>query len=170
MSQFDLVTQSKEWAEAIVEDNKKRNVVSITEFEQFLPLYDKTVTNGNVLSVEQIGELVRRLAARVLITYPITLVDNKGEVIKTLPPIMKANLPDVGSSDIGSRILNRYHTMLSEPGAPPHEKQNAQDMFAKLVQASCAQARAEAVKEKNDVLGDELLNRDTDPTGDWSWD
>lgn len=161
----NILKQSEEWAKALMEDNVKKNTVTASEFSKFLPLYDRTVADAMVMDKQQILRLTTEFAARFIINYPVTITDESGQVIKVVPPVQRSDLPDIGKTPLGAAILNRYNDALRNPHMPPHEVQQAQNMFTKMVTLACSQVKQEAEEAKNTPSTHN--NKSTD---DWEWE
>ncbi len=109
--------------ETLKKDMVERNVVGEDEFAEYLPLFS-TAIQDNQYSQEFLSKLIDKYKNRFTQTLPITIVNHKREVIKTIPP-MFVYIPAINKTIKHSNELVTAHTNISLSKSQPQQKKMA---------------------------------------------
>lgn len=163
--------------ETLCNDMVNRNVVTEEEFAEFLPLFS-TAIQDNQYTQEFLSELITKYTNRFTQTLPISIVNNKKEVVKTIPP-MFVSIPAINKTIKHSNELVTAHTNITlSKSQPIQKKMLIRETYKKAVELTIendptykkSKDVSLRLSEQNDnAVKKEIPNRSTGSTDGMEW-
>ena len=139
---------------------KKRNTMTIGEFEEFKPLFKRDMLER--MSVDEQMDLMHKYQERVSLMIPVYVVDYSGELLFTLPPVQKTikTINEVDPSK--TLLLNAFVTLNSNNTFKTERTREVNREVKSLVlSADMDDSKEEVVEEiKQDLVEKNILKED----------
>lgn len=118
-------------------DITNKNMVTQSEFAQYLPLFDNRIRIGNVYDEQTLKNLIEKYRMRFNLHHPITIVsDDKSKVIDTRPP-MFIQIPSLNNHiQKASELITTYNNIMSNDSQPKNKKTAVGEVLHKAVSIS----------------------------------
>lgn len=124
-------------ADLMNSDIQNKNIVTQSEFAQYLPLFDNRIRIGNTYDEPTLKNLIERYRMRFNLHHAITIIsDDRSRIVDTRPP-MFIQIPALNNHiQKASELITTYNNIMSNDSQPKNKKIAVGEVLQKAINIS----------------------------------